>query len=120
MTARVARALVALVAAQAFAAAPSRSAEPAPEDPPLCREAIAAHPDESALAALTRAEAKKILREHLGDGTQGGLAGGDRAEPLMRQADELRRAGKVICHCRQRRGDPQRKDCEFLYPEHLP
>jgi hypothetical protein len=38
----------------------------------------------------------------------------------MRQADELRRAGKVICHCRQRRGDPQRKDCEFLYPEHLP
>ncbi|HVH17181.1 MAG TPA: hypothetical protein VNF72_02665 [Myxococcota bacterium] len=133
MTARVARALVALVAAQAFAAAPSRSAEPAPEDPPLCREAIAAHPDESALAALTRAEddlaararkaraeAKKILREHLGDGTQGGLAGGDRAEPLMRQADELRRAGKVMCHCRQRRGDPQREDCEFLYPERLP
>lgn len=122
-----------LVAALMLAATPSFGAEPAPEDPPLCREAIAAHPDESALAALTRAEddlaararkaraeAKKILREHLGDGTQGGLAGTDRAEPLMRQADELRRAGKVMCHCRQRRGDPQRKDCEFLYPERLP
>lgn len=123
----------ALAALVALIGSASHAAEPAAEDPPLCREAIAAHPDASALAALTRAEddlaararkartaAKKILREHLGDGAQGGLAGSDRAEPLMRQADELRRAGKVMCHCRQRRGDPQREDCEFLYPERLP
>jgi hypothetical protein len=130
---RPARILLALAAAQALAASPARAAEPAPEDPPLCREAITAHPDESALAALThaegelaarareaRAEANKVLRQHLGDGTQAGLAGSDRAEPLFRRADELRRAGKVMCHCRQRRGDPQRSDCEFLYPERLP
>jgi hypothetical protein len=127
------RALAALVAAHALAAAAARAAEPAPEDPPPCRDALAAHPDESALAALARAEddvaararkarveAQKILRGHLGDGAQGGLAGSDRAEPLLRRADELRRAGKVLCHCRQRRGDPLREDCEFLYPERLP
>jgi hypothetical protein len=132
-TQRAARALLALVAAQVLVAAPSRGAEPAPEDPPLCREAIAEHPDASALDALTRAEddlaararraraeAKRILREHMADGERGGLAATDQAEPLLRQADELRRAGKVVCHCRQRRGDPQREDCEFLYPERLP
>jgi len=25
----------------------------------------------------------------------------------------------VLCHCRQRRGDANRADCEFLYPETL-
>jgi len=132
MSRRMTRGLIALVAAHALAVSSARAAEPAPEDPPLCREAIAAHPDQSALEALTRAEddlaararkaraeAKKILRAHIADGERGALAATDQAEPLFRQADELRRAGKTVCHCRQRRGDPQREDCEFLYPEPL-
>jgi hypothetical protein len=122
------------IAALALAAAPRlRAAEPSPDDPPLCREALAARPDESALDALARAEedlasrarkaraeAQRIMRKHIGDGEQGGLAGADAIEPLLRRASELRRAGKAICHCRQRRGDPQRTDCEYLYPEKLP
>ena len=122
------------VAALALAAAPrARAAEPSADDPPLCREAITARPSESALDALAHAEqdlasrarkanaeAQRIVHKHMGDGERGGLAAADAAEPLMRQAAELRKAGKTICHCRQRRGDPQRTDCEYLYPEKMP
>ena len=132
--ARAALALCTLGAAHAFfQAAPARGAESAPEDPPLCREAIAAHPDASALEALTRAEdeaaalarrargeARAILRRQIGTGEQGGLAATEAADAQLRQAADLRRTGKVLCHCRQRRGDPARADCEFLYPEELP
>jgi len=127
-------ALAVVAVALALTAAPrGRAGEPSPDDPPLCREAIAARPDESALDALAHAEedlasrarranaeAQRIIRKHIGDGEQGGLAATDAAEPLLRRASELRKAGKLICHCRQRRGDPQREDCEYLYPEKLP
>jgi hypothetical protein len=125
--------LVLAIASLVLVVAPRvRAAEPSPDDSPLCREALAARPDESALDALAhaeedlasrarkaRAEAQSIMRKHIGDGERGGLAAADAVEPLLRQAAELRRAGKTICHCRQRRGDPQREDCEYLYPDPL-
>jgi hypothetical protein len=133
-SARTAFALLVLGAAQALcAAAPARGAEAVPEDPPRCREALAAHPEDDALEALARAEAdaatsarkaraeaRRILRKHIGTGEQGGLAATEAADAQLRRAAELRREGKVLCHCRQRRGDPDREDCEFLYPEKLP
>jgi hypothetical protein len=125
---------VALAAALALAAAAAaaRAEAPAAEDPPACREALAALPEQSALEALARAEqaaaaqanaaraeARKLLRKQVGGGERGGLAASDAAEPLLARAAELRRHGKQLCHCRQRRGDPNRQDCEFLYPETL-
>jgi hypothetical protein len=113
-------------------AAALRAEEPLPEDPPLCRDALAASPELPAQAALERAEqqaskrarearraAQKLLRGNLGAGAQGGLAGADAADALLRQEADARRQGKALCHCRQRRGDPNREDCEFLYPERL-
>lgn len=125
---------LALAAALGIAAqvAPLRAEEPLPEDPPLCCAALAASPELPALAALERAEqqaakrgrearraAQQLLRGNLGAGAQAGLAGADAADALLRQAADARREGKVLCHCRQRRGDPNREDCEFLYPERL-
>ena len=123
---------LAVAALGPLGASRARAAEPSADDPALCREAIAARPDESALDALAHAEAdlasrarkanaeaQRIVRKHVGDGERGGLAAADAAEPLLRQASELRKAGKAICHCRQRRGDPQRTDCEYLYPEKM-
>ena len=124
--------LLALALAALVAAPPARAADASADDPPLCREAIAGRPDESALDALAHAEedlasrarkanaeAQRVVHKHIGDGETGGLAAADAAGPLLRQAAELRKAGKAICHCRQRRGDPQRADCEYLYPEKL-
>ena len=102
------------------------------DDPPLCQQALAAQPQQAPLAALAAAEqdaatraaragreASKLLRKHIGDGPQGGLAASDAAERLLRQQADARREGKVLCHCRQRRGDTDRQDCELLYPEKL-
>jgi hypothetical protein len=102
------------------------------DDPPLCQQALSAAPQKPPLVALAAAEqdaamraaragreAAKILREHIGDGAQGGLAASDAADRLLRQQADARREGKVLCHCRQRRGDADRADCEFLYPERL-
>lgn len=118
-------ALAAIVAA--------RAEEPAPEDPPLCRAAITARPQQAALDALAQAEqdaarrageaqraAAKIMKKSIGAGAQGGLAAGTAAEALLRQQADARREGKTYCHCRQRRRDPNRTDCEYLYPERLP
>ncbi|HVN39756.1 MAG TPA: hypothetical protein VMW19_16460 [Myxococcota bacterium] len=130
---RVVAAAILTSAALSLAAAPrARAAEPSSDDPPLCREALATRPDESALDALAHAEedlasrarkanaeAQRIVHAHIGDGERGGLAAVGASEPLLSQAAELRKAGKVICHCRQRRGDPLREDCEYLYPEKL-
>jgi hypothetical protein len=108
------------------------AAEPAAEDPPLCQEALMEHPEDPPLAALARAEqeaaqraanagreAAKILRKQIGGGPEGGLSATTAADALLRHQAEERRDGKVLCHCRQRRGDPDRTDCEFLYPEKL-
>jgi hypothetical protein len=111
-----------------LAALPALGAEPAPEDPPLCREALALHPDASALEALTREEARqaeiardarrearKLMRETLGAGAAG-AAQLPAYEALARRESEAKRDGKVLCYCRERRGDPHRDDCELLYP----
>jgi hypothetical protein len=103
-------------------------ADPAPEDPPLCREAIELHPDASALEALSREEARqaeiardarrearKLMRETLGAGSSG-AAQLPAYEALSRRESEARRDGKVLCYCRERRADPHREDCELLYP----
>jgi hypothetical protein len=108
------------------------AAEHATDDPPLCQQAIAAKPEKPPLDALAAAEqdaamrasragreAAKQMRAHIGDGPQGALGASDTAERLLRQQADARREGKVLCHCRQRRGDPDREDCEFLYPEKL-
>jgi len=131
---RAAGAGLALAAALGIAlqAAPLHAEEPRPEDPPLCRAALAASPELPAQAALERAEqqaakrarearraAQKLLRGNLGAGAEAGLAGADAADALLRQEADARRQGKALCHCRQRRGDPNREDCEFLYPERL-
>jgi len=133
-SARVSATRLALAVAFGIAAgaAPLRAEEPLPEDPPVCREALAASPELAALPALERAEqqaakrarearraAQKLLRGNLGAGAQAGLAGADAADALLREEADLRRLGKALCHCRQRRGDPNREDCEFLYPERL-
>jgi hypothetical protein len=54
---RVQRALVSAAALiLAVLGVAARAEEPAPEDPPLCRDAIAARPQQAALAALAEAE----------------------------------------------------------------
>lgn len=103
-------------------------AQPDPEDPPLCRDALAAHSDTDALDALAREEARlssearkasrearKLMRKTLGSGTQGSAVL-PQYEALMREQEEATRQGKVICLCRERRNDPHREDCELLYP----
>ncbi len=131
---RAAGARLAFGAALAIAAqaAPLRAEVPLPEDPPPCRDALAASPELPALRALEQAEqqaarrarearraAQKLLRKNIGVGARAGLAGVDAADALLRQEADARREGKVLCHCRERRGDPNREDCEFLYPERL-
>jgi hypothetical protein len=132
VTRRHVRAAAALVTLTLALGGAARAEDPAPEDPPLCRSAITARPQQSALDALAEAEqdasrraneaqraAAKLMRKHIGDGTQGGLAASTAAEALLRKQADARREGKVLCHCRQRRGDSNRQDCEYLYPERL-
>ena len=103
-------------------------ADPDPEDPPLCVEAIARHPESTALEALAeeekslaaaarraRREARKLMRETLGTGSAA-RAALPAYEKLAREEADAKRAGKVLCYCRERRGDPHREDCELLYP----
>jgi hypothetical protein len=112
----------------ALLAAATLGATPDPEDPPLCREALAAHPEAEALEALAleeqrlageartaAREARKLMRRSLGAGAEG-RALLPEYEALMRRQDEAKRQGKVICLCRERRNDPHREDCELLYP----
>ena len=107
-------------------------AEPDPEDPPLCREAIESRPEQSALEALAdaekqlavearraRREARKIMRETLGAGAAARVQL-PAYEAHARRESEARRDGKVLCYCRNRRGDPHRDDCELLYPVVIP
>jgi hypothetical protein len=106
----------------------SLAAAPDPEDPPLCREALAAQPDAPALAALadeekrlaieartSAREARKLMRKSLGAGADGAQLL-PAYEALIRQQDDAKQRGKVICLCRERRKDPHREDCELLYP----
>jgi hypothetical protein len=104
--------------------------EPAanPDDPPVCRAALEARPDEAPLEALAHAEqaalrrakarqreGKKLMRETLG----GGRSARNRLPAFdaiaVREA-EARAEGRSLCFCRKRRGDPHRQDCEALYP----
>lgn len=107
-------------------------AEPDPEDPPLCREALERQPDATALEALAeeekqlaalarkaRREARKLMRGTLGAGAAA-RAQLPAYEALAREESEAKRAGKTLCYCRQRRGDPHREDCELLYPAVIP
>ena len=105
--------------------------EVAPDDPPLCRAAIEAQPDESALEALAVAEkdsvrrareatraARKASKRTMGVANPGAIRGlVMSAGEAARVAGLARREAKTHCYCRQRRGDPYREDCEQLYPE---
>lgn len=108
------------------------AATPDPEDPPLCREALEARPQKSALEALAgeeqrladeartaAREARQLMRKSLGAGAEGRALLPD-YEAAMRRQDEAKRRGKVICLCRERRRDPHREDCELLYPVVIP
>ncbi|MGH0028235.1 MAG: hypothetical protein ACQGVC_00465 [Myxococcota bacterium] len=103
-------------------------AEPDPEDPPLCRQAIETRPDTTALEALAdeekrlatearraRRAARKVMRETLGAGA-GARAKLPEYEAHVAREAEAKRRGKVLCYCRERRGDPHRQDCELLDP----
>ncbi len=107
-------------------------AEPEADDPPVCREALARHPEATALEALAeeekelavaarraRRDARKIMRETLGVGAAA-LGRLPAYEALARKESEARAAGKALCYCRERRGDPHREDCELLYPAVIP
>ena len=107
-------------------------AKPVPDDPPLCREALARHPKATALEALTeeekrlatlarraRRDARNIMRKTLGVGAAA-LGELPAYEALARREAEARAAGKALCYCRERRGDPHREDCELLYPAVIP
>lgn len=107
-------------------------AGPDPDDPPPCREAIARHPDATALEALAaeeervatearhaRREGRKVMRKTLGAGV-GAKAQLPVFDALARRDSEARRVGKILCYCRLRRGDPYREDCELLYPAVIP
>ena len=120
--------ILALLVATLFAV----GAEPEPEDPPLCREALARHPEATALEALAeeekrlaiearglRREARKLMRQTLGAGVAA-RAQLPAYEALSRKESGAKRAGKTLCYCRQRRGDPHREDCELLYPAVIP
>jgi len=122
--------LLSLASGAPAAAEPGGSARgpAAALDPPACREVIAARPDD-ALEALRAAESehmrrarhawyrgKRLLRTMLGGGT---------TLPTRRAADELAQlqetyhravhTARVLCGCRERRGDPYREDCEAAY-----
>lgn len=125
------RALASVLAGLVLASA-APAAEPDPDDPPLCRAAIEARPGMSALEALgreekrlaaqarsARREARKLMRDTLGAGA-GARAVLPAYEAWMARESDARRAGKSICHCRERRNDPLRDDCERLYPVVLP
>lgn len=118
----------ALAALCLLASAVAFAAEPDPEDPPLCREAIAAHPEATALEALAeeekrlalegiraKREARNLMRKNLGVGRAAARSLPE-YEALMARESDARRAGKSLCYCRKRRGDPHREDCEILYP----
>ncbi len=104
------------------------AAKPEADDPPLCREALARHPEATALEALAeeekhlatlarraRRDARKIMRKTLGVGAAA-LGQLPAYEALAHKEAEARATGKVLCYCRERRGDPHREDCELLYP----
>ena len=104
------------------------AAAPEPDDPPVCREALARHPEATALEALAeeeaniagearraRRDARKIMRKTLGAGAAGRIQL-PAYEALAHKDAEARRAGKILCYCRERRGDPHREDCVLLYP----
>lgn len=108
------------------------AAKPEADDPPLCREALARHPEATALEALAeeekqlatlarraRRDARNIMRKTLGVGAAA-LGELPAYEALARREAEARAAGKALCFCRERRGDPHREDCELLYPAVIP
>jgi hypothetical protein len=100
----------------------------AEEEPALCREVIAAHPGEP-LEALRKAEMERMQRvrsawrrgKHvLWDSLGMGATEHTRrlAHAFGRASEEHRRAlyeARVICGCRERRGDPYREDCDALF-----
>ncbi len=113
-------------------AVPLLGAAPEPDDPPVCREALARHPETTALEALAEEEkriaiearrarrgARKIMRQTLGAGAAA-LGQLPAYEALARKESEARAIGKALCYCRERRGDPHREDCELLYPAVIP
>lgn len=99
-------------------------------EPELCREIVAASPEEP-LVALRHAEerrwrdaraasrrGRKGLRATLGGGPS--LAGPGVTAEIARQQELYRRAvheARVLCECRERRGDPLREDCEAAFRE---
>jgi len=97
-------------------------------DPPACREVLAARP-EDALEALRAAEAEHMRRarhaSYRGKRLLRSMLGGGTTLPTRRAADELAQlqetyhravhTARVLCGCRERRGDPYREDCEAAY-----
>lgn len=98
------------------------------EDPEICREALAEHPGDE-LEALRRAEedrwraarsasrrGKKLMADSVEQGDT--PAQQRRAAQIGRTSQRYRQAlreARILCGCRERRGDPYREDCERLF-----
>ncbi|MCZ6783761.1 MAG: hypothetical protein O7G30_10685 [Proteobacteria bacterium] len=99
-----------------------------PPEPAICQAAIAAQPHDP-LAALQRAEVARwqaartasrqgrhLMRQTMGGGTS--LATRRLANQIAQAQDAYRVAvqqARVLCGCRERRGDPYREDCDALF-----
>lgn len=126
------RALTALAVAWTVGvlAAAGARAEPPGDDaePELCREVIEAS-DEPPLEALRKAETerwqaartasrqgKRRLRQSMGGSPS--LANRRVANQVAASQDAFHsavREARVLCDCRERRGDPYREDCAVLF-----
>lgn len=106
----------------------------AADDPAVCSEAIAAHPDLAPLEALEEAEkqrarqrrgvareSRRLAKEGLGSADGAGSRQRMRELGALEQRQtELHREAMRLCLCRERRSDPHREDCQQLYPQTLP
>ncbi len=118
-----------------LAAAPSGAAgaDVDETEPALCAEAVA-NADGEPLDALAEAErthwraarraqkeARRLLHGTVGLGasTRSAAAAARAGEAERRFAESVARA-RVLCGCRQQRGDPDRPDCDALYRRWLP
>jgi hypothetical protein len=107
---------------------------PAPEDEPaLCAEVLGREQGEP-LDALARAEqerwtvarnaerrGRRLMRSTVGMGeSQRSLRAVAELERLDRAFAAAVREARILCGCRQRRGDPYREDCDRLYRPWIP
>ena len=122
------RATLVISATLLVTASPAQPGESVETDTPLCREVIAEHPGD-ALEALRKAEGERVrtakssyrkARKRLGRSLGGGpgAVGQRDASGAGTAMDVFERniaEARVLCECRELRGDPHRQDCERLY-----